>query len=119
MAFYTPRYAFTEENVSQVAARTNQADRLIEFKRVLRKSSLPVSAVYDATKTLGSTSDYGASVLSEFLGSQPTTLHYEVISTNTHCQIQGYNSRWFLLKPTSTSANSLSSFDFAVTRSVI
>ena len=40
------------------------------FKRVLHTKSLTLSAAYDASKTLGYTSDYGASVLPEFFKSQ-------------------------------------------------
>ena len=40
------------------------------FKRVLHTKSIALSAVYDASKILGNTSDYGASVPPEFLKSQ-------------------------------------------------
>ena len=40
-----------------------------ELMKVPHKNSINLSAVYDASKTLGNTSDYGASVLHEFFQS--------------------------------------------------
>ena len=53
----------------------------LELKKVLHKNSINLSAVYDASKTLGNTSDYDASVLHEFFQSQPTALQYHKFSS--------------------------------------
>ena len=45
-----------------------------ELMKVPHKNSINLSAVYDASKTLDNTSDYGASVLHELFQSQPTAL---------------------------------------------
>ena len=65
MASSTSRYNFTGDEVSQLARCTDQAEFLYRFKRLLNTKSIDLSAVFDAQTqtTLGTSADYGASVL--------------------------------------------------------
>ena len=66
MASSTSRYVFTDEEVSQLANCTDQAELLHKFLRILNTKSIDPSAVYNAKKILGTSSDYGASILPKF-----------------------------------------------------
>lgn len=66
MASFTSRYGFTDEDVSQKASCTDQAEFLYLFKRILHSKSIDLSAIFDAQTTLGTSRDYGTSVLLKF-----------------------------------------------------
>ena len=55
---------------------TDQAELLHGFRRILNTKSIHPSAVYDAKKTLGTSSDYGASILPKFFETQPSYPHF-------------------------------------------
>ena len=63
MASATPTYNFTAEEVSHLANCDTQDDFLFNFQRILQTKSIDVTAVFDTQTTLGSPTDYGASVL--------------------------------------------------------
>ena len=48
MASFTPRYGFNDEDVSQMARCTDQAEFLYRLKRILNTKSTDLSAVFDA-----------------------------------------------------------------------
>ena len=71
MASSTSSYSSTDDEVTQLARCTDQAEFLYLFKRILQSKSIDLSAVFDAQTTLGTTStDYGASVLTRFFEAQ-------------------------------------------------
>ena len=78
MVSSTSRYVFTDEEVSQLANCTDQAELLHKFLRILNTKIIDPSAVYDAKETLGTSSDNGASILPKFFETQPNALHFEV-----------------------------------------
>ena len=77
MASSTSRCDFNGEEVSQLASCTDQAELLYTFKCILHAKSIDPSAVYAPT-TLGTSTDYGASVLPKFFETQSRALHFEV-----------------------------------------
>ncbi|MEC7288459.1 MAG: hypothetical protein VXU42_07205, partial [Verrucomicrobiota bacterium] len=92
MASSTSSYSFTEDEVTQLARCTDQAEFLYLFKRILQSKSIDLSAVFDAQTTLGTSIDYAASVLTRFFEAQSQTLHLEV----GYAPFQSYSS--FCLK---------------------
>ena len=77
MAFSTSRYDFAGEEVSQLASCIDQAELLYKSKCILHTKSTDSSAAY-APKTLGNSTDRGASVLPSFYDTQPYTVRFEV-----------------------------------------
>ena len=77
MASATSAYSFTDEEVSQLANCNDQDEFLHFFQRILQSKSIDLTAVFDAQTTLGSSTDYGASVLTRFFENQ-SALHLEV-----------------------------------------
>ena len=78
MASSNSRYDFTGEEVSQLASCTDhQAGLLYKSKCILHTKSTDSSAAY-APKTLGNSTDRGASVLPSFYDTQPYTIRFEV-----------------------------------------
>ena len=78
MASATTTYNFTDEEVSHLANCDTQDDFLFHFQRILQTKSIDVTAVFDTQTTLGSPTDYGASVLTKFFENQSHALHLEV-----------------------------------------
>ena len=72
MASSTSSYSFTEDEVTQLARCTDQAEFLYLFKKILQSKSIDLSAVFDAQTTLGASSDYCASLLARFFEAQST-----------------------------------------------
>ncbi len=70
MASSASSYSFTDDEVTQLARCTDQAEFLYLFKRILQSKSIDLSAVFDAQTTLGTSTDYGASVLTRFFEAQ-------------------------------------------------
>ena len=66
MALSTSAYSFTDEEVSQLANCNDQDEFLHFFQRILQSKGIDITAVFDAQTTLGSSTDYGASVLTRF-----------------------------------------------------
>ena len=78
MASATTTYNFTDEEVSHLANCNDQDDLLYNFQRILQTKGIDVTAVFDTQTTLGSSTDYGASVLTRFFENQSHALHLEV-----------------------------------------
>ena len=78
MASATSAYSFTDEEVSHLANCNDQEEFLHNFQRILQSKGIDVTAVFDAQTTLGSSTDYGASVLTRFFENQSHALHLEV-----------------------------------------
>ena len=78
MASATTTYNFTDEEVSHLANCDTQDDFLFNFQRILQTKGIDVTAVFDTQTTLGSSTDYGASVLTRFFENQSHALHLEV-----------------------------------------
>ena len=78
MASATTTYNFTGEEVSHLANCNTQDDFLFIFQRILQTKGIDVTAVFDTQTTLGSSTDYGASVLTRFFENQSHALHLEV-----------------------------------------
>ena len=78
MASSTSSYIFTDNEFTQLARCTDQAEFLYLIKRILQSKSINLSPVFDAQTTLGTSTDYGASVLTRFFGAQSHALHLEV-----------------------------------------
>ena len=78
MASATSAYSFTDEEVSRLANCNDQEEFLHVFQRILQSKGIDVTAVFDAQATLGSSADYGASVLTRFFENQFHALHLEV-----------------------------------------
>ena len=78
MASSTSAYSFTDEEVSHLANCNDQAEFLHFFQRLLQSKSIDLTAVFDAQTTLGSSTDYGASVLTRFFETQSHALHLAV-----------------------------------------
>ena len=78
MASATTTYNFTGEEVSRLANCNTQDDFLFNFQRILQTKGIDVTAVFDTQTTLGSSTDYGASVLTRFFENQSHALHLEV-----------------------------------------
>ena len=53
MASSTSSYSFNEDEITQLARGTDQAEFLYLFKRILQSKSIDLSAVFDAQTTLG------------------------------------------------------------------
>jgi hypothetical protein len=77
MASATTTYNFTDEEVSHLANCDTQDDFLFNFQRILQTKGIDVTAVFDTQTTLGSSTDYGASVLTKFFENQSHALHLE------------------------------------------
>ena len=78
MASATTTYNFTDEEVSHLANCDTQDDFLLNFQRILQTKGIDVTAVFDTQTTLGSSTDYDASVLTRFFENQSHALHLEV-----------------------------------------
>ena len=78
MASSTSAFSFTDEEVSQLANCNDQAEFLHFFQRILQSKGIDITAVFDAQTTPGSSTDYGASVLTRFFENQSHALHLEV-----------------------------------------
>ena len=78
MASSTSAYSFTDEEVSQLANCNDQDEFLHFFQRILQSKGIDITAVFDAQTTLGSSTDYGASILTRFFENQSHALHLEV-----------------------------------------
>ena len=78
MAYSTSSYSFTDDEVTQLARCTDQAEFLYLIKRFLQSKSIDLSAVADAQTTLDTSIDYGGSVLARFFEAQTHALHLEV-----------------------------------------
>ena len=74
MASSTSAYSFTDDDVSHLANCNDQAEFLHFFQRILQSQSIDLTAVFDAQTTLGSSTDYGASVLAKFFETQSHAL---------------------------------------------
>ena len=78
MASSTSACSFTDEDVSHRANCNDHAEFLHFFQRILQSKSIDLTAVFDAQTTLGSSTDYGASVLTRFFETQSHALHLEM-----------------------------------------
>ena len=78
MASATTTYNFTDEEVSHLANCNDQDDFLYNFTRILQSKGIDVTAFFDTQTTLGSSTDYGASVLTRFFENQSHALHLNV-----------------------------------------
>ena len=58
----TASYSFTDEEVSRLAKCDDQPEFLLLYRRLLQSKGIDPTAVFDAQTTLGSSTDYGASV---------------------------------------------------------
>ena len=66
MASATTTYNFTDEEVSHLTNCDTQDDFLFNFQRILQTKGIDVTAVFDTQTTLGSSTDYGASLCSSY-----------------------------------------------------
>ena len=77
-ALTTASYSFTDEEVSRLAKCDDQPEFLLLYRRLLQSKGIDPTAVFDATTTLGSPSDYGAAVLSKVFENSSHAMHLEV-----------------------------------------
>merc|ERR1711991_1079503 len=80
MASATSAYSFTDEEVSHLANCNDQEEFLHNFQRILQSKGIDVTAVFDAKTTLGSSTDYGASVLTRFFENQSHGAPFQVFT---------------------------------------
>ena len=80
MASATSAYSFTDEEVSHLANCNDQEEFLHVFQRILQSKGIDVTAVFDAQTTLGSSTDYGASVLTRFFENQSHGAPFQVFT---------------------------------------
>ena len=76
MASPTSAYSFTDVDVSHLANCNDQAEFLHFFQRILQSKGIDITTVFDAQTTLGSSTYYGASVLTRFFENQSHALHF-------------------------------------------
>ena len=67
----TASYSFTDEEVSRLAKCDDQPEFLLLYRRLLQSKGIDPTAVFDAQTTLGSSTDYGASVPTGAFENQP------------------------------------------------
>ena len=72
-------YSFTDDDASYLANCDDQTEFLLSFRRILQSQGIASPAVFDAPTTLGSSTDYGASVLTKVFESHSHALHLEVL----------------------------------------
>ena len=73
----TVSYSFTDDDVSRLAKCDDQPEFLLLYRRLLQSKGVDPTAVFDAQTTLGSSTDYGASVLPRVFENQP---HAQILS---------------------------------------